>query len=336
MTDDILADNNSQGKEAMNDKNHPKMHQNRRKSLVGDNLFAEMDLETSLDIYKLQVDVLWSEESPLLTDAYRTCILQHELINSKLPIRILDIGCGTGEVLTRLVGQNGLFQQMATCRCQPFQIDGVELDESIYEICKQRFNNLRHTTTIPLMIHHASATKLPFESNTFDLVLNRHMLHCVPTKEMANLLNETYRVVKPNGIVHFIAEDIEMVYSSINDYEKNKEQQKLWSDIFLETGGKLGVDFRIGRKLPALLMQHGFAIRFVKLAVVDTIHNHRQLLVDIFDLWRRMYATSWTNNNLDGEEYNKCFQSFIETVKDNQQYVCWAVPIIQATKKVVS
>lgn len=304
----------------------------RRQSLYDDNLAAGVNVEKASELYKVQVNAVWREEEQLLANAFHKCAMERQLTGSTIPIRILDVGCGTGEMITRLVGRNGLFQQVSNYTNQPFEIDAVELDHSFYEFCKHRFDHLKNTTQILITCHQVCATKLPFEANTFDLVMNRHMLHCVPVDRIPNVLSETYRVLKPGGIVHFVAEDMGMIFSSTDDSNKMTQHEQLWSNGICDTGRKLGVDLRIGRKLPAMLPAHGLLIQSIKHALIDTHNIDRQLLVDIFEFWREIYVDVWKRNNID-YTYDKYFQNFIEVVKDRRQYICWSLPIIQAVKR---
>ncbi|CAF3609372.1 unnamed protein product, partial [Rotaria sp. Silwood2] len=216
-----------------------------RSHLLNDTLLADVNIKNALNVYKLQVDALWLEELPLLIGAFKKCLIQNQLNKSNIPIRILDIGCGTGELLIRLIGENGIFEKMISSDIK-LLIVGVELDRSIYELCKKRLKNLKHKINVETIIYNVNATKLPFDSNQFDFILNRHMLHCLPKDDINIVLKEIYRVLKQNGIVHFIAEDIEMIYTSIDNDQISREINQLWSEGIYGTGTTLGVDLRIG------------------------------------------------------------------------------------------
>ena len=43
--------------------------------------------------------------------------------------------------------------------------------------------------------------KLPFEDQSFDIILNEAMLTMLPYQIKEKVLNEYYRVLKPNGII---------------------------------------------------------------------------------------------------------------------------------------
>ncbi|CAF3886208.1 unnamed protein product, partial [Rotaria sp. Silwood1] len=218
---------------------------NRRDSqshLFNDNLLADVNIVNALNLYKLQVDALWLEELPLIIGAFKKSLIENQSNKSDICLKILDIGCGTGELLTRLIGENGVFEKMISSNIK-LLIIGVELDRSVYEFCKKRLKNVKHKSNVESLIYNGNATKLPFDSNQFDLIFNRHMLH---------------------------SEDIEMIYTSVDDDQISREQNNLWSEGIYGTGRILGVDLRIGRKLPVLLYKSGFIIQLIQYAIVDT------------------------------------------------------------------
>ncbi|CAF1968746.1 unnamed protein product [Rotaria magnacalcarata] len=128
------------------------------------------------------------------------------------------------------------------------------------KICKQRLNSITVGAHVSVTIQNACATKLPFESNMSDIVLNRHMLHSVTKSVIRDIRKECYHVLEPDEIIHSVAEDIEMIYTSINDDGKIEEQHQLWSKGIYKTGAELGVDLRIGRKLPTTINHHDFIV----------------------------------------------------------------------------
>ncbi len=50
-------------------------------------------------------------------------------------------------------------------------------------------------------IQYGDATDLPFEDNTFDVVLNEAMLTMLNHENKEKAIKEYYRVLKPNGIL---------------------------------------------------------------------------------------------------------------------------------------
>lgn len=89
---------------------------------------------------------------------------------------ILEVGCGTGLVLQRLV------EFAADAR-------GVDLSPGMLEKARERGLN----------VQEGSATELPFESNRFDVTCSFKVLAHIPDIQKA--LSEMVRVTKPGGTV---------------------------------------------------------------------------------------------------------------------------------------
>ena len=79
------------------------------------------------------------------------------------------------------------------------QIEGVDLDENALEKAKANIaaNNLQDK----IHVQRANAMKLPFEDNTFDIVINEAMLTMLPVEAKMKAVAEYFRVLKPNGFL---------------------------------------------------------------------------------------------------------------------------------------
>ncbi|MEL6931367.1 MAG: methyltransferase domain-containing protein [Cyanobacteria bacterium J06600_6] len=95
--------------------------------------------------------------------------------------KILDLACGTGEFARLLLEQNP--QQ---------QITGVDISESMLEIAR---NKLKTYPSVSL--YRASVKFLPFDNDSFDLVICANAFHYFENPELA--LTEMKRVLKPKG-----------------------------------------------------------------------------------------------------------------------------------------
>ena len=101
--------------------------------------------------------------------------------------KILDVGCGGGGSLTRFV-QLGFHTH---------NLHGIDIMEERIEEAKKRYPNLRFTCD--------SATSMPYESNTFDLVLESTMFTQMTDEKMAHAIaEEMLRVTKPSGYLLLI------------------------------------------------------------------------------------------------------------------------------------
>jgi SAM-dependent methyltransferase len=93
--------------------------------------------------------------------------------------RVLDVGCGTGLLATRLAGAG-------------YDVTGVDPTEGMLEVLRARATEVDGV--------HGSGTALPFADDTFDLVLSVAVMHHIADPdEVHRALAEMVRVAKPSG-----------------------------------------------------------------------------------------------------------------------------------------
>jgi arsenite methyltransferase len=98
--------------------------------------------------------------------------------------RVLDIGCGAGVdaiIAALLVGQSG-------------QVVGIDLVPEILDRARQNAELVRLDN---LSFEEASAENLPFDDNSFSVVISNGVLNLVVDKTKA--LQEIFRVMQPGG-----------------------------------------------------------------------------------------------------------------------------------------
>ncbi len=122
---------------------------------------------------------------------------------------IMEIGCGNGNG-TKLIKKYFV----------PKEIHAIDLDPRMIKLAKKRNNDPR------IFFQVASATKLPYGSNSFDAVIDFGILHHVPNWNDA--LAEIHRVLKVGG--ELIMEDLSRetfstflgkIYKSVLDHPYN-------------------------------------------------------------------------------------------------------------------
>lgn len=125
------------------------------------------------------------EPTPLLVkqNLYQAVVSEVDLKGKK----VLEIGCGRGG------GANYLFE-----RLQPAQYVGIDISENSIAFCKRTHQHPG------LEFQQADAQYLPFEDDSFDVVINVESSHCYHDKN--RFLNEVHRVLKPQG--HFCYCDV--------------------------------------------------------------------------------------------------------------------------------
>ncbi len=95
--------------------------------------------------------------------------------------RVLDVGCGTGAFLARLLHRHP-DQQAA----------GVDVSEGMLAAARAKLTSHPH-----VRLAHAPAEALPFDDASFDVGVGASAFHYVPTPEAA--LAEAARVLRPGG-----------------------------------------------------------------------------------------------------------------------------------------
>lgn len=101
--------------------------------------------------------------------------------------KVLEIACHTGNTAIQIAKQFGC------------HITAVDLDDTALD--KARQNSKEAQIDDKIIFQNANATNLPFEDNTFDIVINEAMLTMLPLEEKERVIKESLRVLKPNGFL---------------------------------------------------------------------------------------------------------------------------------------
>ncbi|OBX03539.1 hypothetical protein QV06_09825 [Gallibacterium genomosp. 3] len=101
--------------------------------------------------------------------------------------KVLEVACNMGTTAIGLAKQFGC------------HIEGVDLDEAVLE--KARKNITLNQLQGKINVQRANAMKLPFEDNSFDIVINEAMLTMLPVEAKLKAVQEYYRVLKPGGLL---------------------------------------------------------------------------------------------------------------------------------------
>jgi methionine biosynthesis protein MetW len=104
---------------------------------------------------------------------------KHLIKNNKNIRRILDLGCGKGELA-----------EMLSLYLKAKEVIGVDIDEEALKVASK----LYHIMTIKVDLN---AGKLPFKDNYFDLILMSEVVEHVYNTDY--VLSESWRVLDPQG-----------------------------------------------------------------------------------------------------------------------------------------
>jgi ubiquinone/menaquinone biosynthesis C-methylase UbiE len=99
---------------------------------------------------------------------------------------VIDVGCGTG-ILSLMALANGASKM--TC---------VDMSKLMLEKCKAKIIAEGYGDDL-IQFHEAEAERLPFDDESYDVVLSNMVLGLIPNQQAA--LTELARVLRPNGII---------------------------------------------------------------------------------------------------------------------------------------
>ncbi len=256
----------------------------------------EMADESMVRNLAAQAEAIWPQERSIFERS------------RKAPQRILDIGCGTGEITQRLAG---LYPQAA--------LTGVDLEESHLERARQKCPRAT--------FRKGDALALPFEARSFDLAVCRHLTQAVP--DARQVLKEMHRVLEPGGRLHLLSEDYGMLWC----WPTSLDSDGFWQRIPHLYGDARNCDLYVGRKTYTYLYDLGFRDIAVDYVVVDTTRVPRDTFARIWEAWRDGYTDSLVETTgIPRAEIEQRWREMISCVRDPRGYALWQVPVWTATR----
>src|ERR1700724_11801 len=146
--------------------------------------------------------------------------------------QILDAGCGTGEISSRLAR---MFPRSLVL--------GVDIIDAHLNLARSRYADL-----VPrLSFEHQSVFELKAADRSFDLTVCRHLLHSVPHAD--RVIAELVRVTRPGGYLHLIPED----YGMLHFQRGTLDPRDFWHTAPVSFGSASGTDLFIGRNTFGIL-----------------------------------------------------------------------------------
>lgn len=100
--------------------------------------------------------------------------------------QILEVAVGTGLVFAEIVKRN-----------KNGRNEGIDISPSMLSRAERHLKYDKDSFHLQI----GNAYQLPFEANTFDLIINNFMLDLLPEEDFVTILSEFNRVLKPSGRV---------------------------------------------------------------------------------------------------------------------------------------
>ncbi len=224
--------------------------------------------------------------------------------------RILDAGCGTGEIASRLAD---LFPRSLVL--------GVDIIDHHLDLARSRYANLAPR----LSFDHQSVFELNAADRSFDLTVCRHVLHSIPHAD--RVIAELARVTRRGGYLHLIPED----YGMLHFQRGALDPREFWHTVAPSFAAGTGTDLFIGRNTLGILAAMSLEEIKVDFVVVDTLRVPRETFAAIIEAWRDGYADSIAQlTPITRESAIAYFDQMIENIRDPRGYAVWMVPVVSA------
>jgi ubiquinone/menaquinone biosynthesis C-methylase UbiE len=224
--------------------------------------------------------------------------------------RILDAGCGTGEVASRLAD---LFPRSFVL--------GVDIIDHHLNLARSRYSDLAPR----LSFEHQSVFELKAADRSFDLTVCRHVLHSIPYAD--RVIAELVRVTRRGGYLHLIPED----YGMVHFQRGTLDPRDFWHTAAASFGSASGTDLFIGRNTFGILTGMNLEEIKVDYIVVDTVRVPRETFATIIEAWRDGYAESIAQlTPFTRESAVRYFNQMIANIRDPRGYAVWMVPVASA------
>ncbi len=147
---------------------------------------------------------------------FETKIIKNSLNKiKKEKIRVLDVACGTGRILSEIVKDSRI------------DYTGLDTSKEMLEVLKKKFANKKIKVVL------SEGEKMPFKDESFDLTFTYHLLWHLPWEDQQKIIREMIRVTKRGGLIvfdtlneKFLAEKVKRVFGLKIDAEMYRTNYK--------------------------------------------------------------------------------------------------------------
>jgi ubiquinone/menaquinone biosynthesis C-methylase UbiE len=244
---------------------------------------------SAISNYYSQIAHLYDATRPLpkfIAEQIGDRILQ--IVGAKPETKFLEPGIGTGRIGLPII-QRGYFYT------------GIDISREMMDELRRKFPQMPQNLTLI----QGDASSLPFEDNSFDVVLTTHVLHCLADPLVG--LSEIQRVLKPKAI-YLACENLlsscqkefwDSFTQIVNQYRAKSQPEKKFSPF--------------GEEIQRVLKEQG--------ATVETITAARwqqsQSVSELFDAYQsKAFGLCWLISETD---FQKAMQAFKKWCQHNYQ-----------------
>ena len=259
----------------------------------------QMADESMVRTLAAQANAIWPQEMPLLK--------RYALPSDA---RILDAGCGTGEISSRLAE---MFPRASVL--------GVDIVDHHLDLARSRYAALAPR----LAFAHQSVFELDADDGTFDLTACRHVVHSIPHAD--RVIDELARVTRRGGYLHLIAED----YGMLHFQRGSPDLREFWHVAPASFAEATGTDLYVGRHTFEMLARRNLSDITVDYIIVDTVRVPREIFATMMEAWRDGYTEAVGQYTpIDAPRALACFNRMIADIRDPFRYAVWMVPVVSA------
>ncbi|MHA1146778.1 MAG: class I SAM-dependent methyltransferase [Promethearchaeota archaeon] len=186
--------------------------------------------------------------------------------------KVLEIGCGTGALLTEL-GINF-----------DLELYGMDIDGDRLNLAKKELD--QHKIKVKLL--HMDILNNDFQDNEFDVVITNCLFLWI--KDLRKIFEEIYRILINKGVLLIFAEPD---YGGLVEYPNTNLKEALFSNLLSE-----GADPEVGRKLNQYFVYKFLVKEQFCTSIPWIANNNQEALLKELDFFRTLLSPNEFNNEL--------------------------------------
>ncbi len=208
----------------------------------------------------------WGDDPDLSgpRDWFRNTLIIREVKNRKKKGRLLDFGCGSGNLLLRLANN--------------FNCIGIDASELSINYFNSKIQETQNNTRIKTIIGKEK-TILRFSSNTFDVITSGETMEHL--KDDKKIVGRFYKILKKGGICVISVPAHQRLWSKFDDYAghfRRYEKENLIK-IFVASGFRIEKIYYWGFPLSRIWHNLIFAPLFISKVEKNKIYSKQSNLI---------------------------------------------------------